>query len=124
MFTKGNKVYADTYKYLQHKTKNIIAFSFVGKADDFDEIDMTLPIQIEIVGDMILWQGKKFAICVKKFDYASIKEQIIKSRYSYDEQIAIILNLDRSDEDRLLYQKMQEWRDFASEIARIVAVQN
>ena len=118
MFTKGNKVYADTYKYLRHKTKNIIAFSFQGSADEFDELEMTLPIEVENLGGIIFWENKKLATAPKSLDYASIKEHVIKSRYSYDEQIAIMLNKDDSEEDRQLYDKMQEWRDFAAVIAK------
>ena len=122
MFTKGNKLYADTYKYLRHKTKNIIALSFVGSADDFEEVDMELPIHVEIVGNMLFWQNRKLATSPKNFDYSTIKEHIIKSRYTYDEQIAIMLNKDKSEEDNVLYLKMQSWRDFASEIAKIADI--
>ena len=92
MFVKGNRVYADTYKYLKHNSKNIVALSFVGNADDFHEVDMKLPIEASVVGNMIFWEEKKLAILPKKTDYASIKEHVIKSRYSNDEQIAIMLN--------------------------------
>lgn len=53
MFTKGDMVYADAYKYLRHKNKNIIALSFKGSADDFEEVEMTLPIEVETDGDML-----------------------------------------------------------------------
>lgn len=119
MFTKGNTVYADAYKYLRHKTKRIIALSYKGDANDFDEIEMTLPIDITIDGNMILWENRLLAANPSKIEYAAIKEYIIKSRYTYDEQIAIMLNKDKTKEDTILYNKMQEWRDFAASIARI-----
>lgn len=53
-------------------------------------------------------------------EYAAVKERIIKSRYSNDEQIAIMLNKDIGREGSVYYQKMQEWREFATEVARIV----
>lgn len=117
MFTKGNMVYADAYKYLRHKNKNIIALSFKGSADDFEEVEMTSPIEVETDGDMLFWEKRKFAIIPDRMEYAAIKERIIKNRYSNDEQIAIMLNRERSEEDNVLYLKMQEWREFAAEIA-------
>lgn len=120
MFTKGNRVYADTYKYLKHNSKNIVALSFVGNADDFHEVDMTLPIETSIVGRMIFWEGKLLATLPKKLDYASIKEHVIKNRYSNDEQLAIMLNKGKSPDGELQYSRMQAWRDFASELAKIV----
>lgn len=120
MFTKGDMVYADAYKYLRHKSKNIIALSFKGSADDFEEVEMTSPIEVETDGDMLFWEKRTFAVIPERMEYAAVKERIIKSRYSNDEQIAIMLNRERSEEDNVLYLKMQEWREFATEVARIV----
>lgn len=120
MFTKGDMVYADAYKYLRHKNKNIIALSFKGSADEFEEVEMTLPVEVKKEGNMLFWEGRKFAVIPEKMEYASIKERIIKNRYSNDDQIAIMLNRERSEEDNVLYQKMQEWREFAAEIAKKV----
>ena len=53
-------------------------------------------------------------------DYVGIKTKIIKMKYSNDDQIAIILNKDNSAEDLELYNKMQNWRDWAGEFAREV----
>lgn len=120
MFTKGDMVYADAYKYLRHKNKNIIALSFKGSADDFEEVEMTLPIEVETDGDMLFFERRKFAVIPERMEYAAVKERIIKSRYSNDEQIAIMLNKDIGREGSVYYQKMQEWREFATEVARIV----
>jgi hypothetical protein len=49
--------------------------------------------------------------------YADAKKFVISKLYSNDDQIAIILNKDDSDEDGLVYQKMQEWREWASIVA-------
>lgn len=124
MFTKGDMVYADAYKYLRHKNKNIIALSFKGSADEFEEVEMTLPVEVKKEGNMLFWEGRKFTVIPEKMEYASIKERIIKSRYSNDEQIAIMLNRERSEEDNVLYLKMQEWREFAAEIAKKVQYLN
>lgn len=122
MFQKLDKVYADTYKYLKHKTKNIFALSYKGNMNDFEELDMDLPLQVKVEGKTIFWQNNRLAIAPKNLDYATIKEHIIKGRYTNDEQIAIILNSilnNASEEANNLYLKMQEWRDFAAKIAEI-----
>lgn len=49
--------------------------------------------------------------------YADAKKFIISKRYSNDDQLAIILNKDDSDADALAFNKMQEWREWASLVA-------
>ena len=53
-------------------------------------------------------------------DYKGIKAAIIKVKYSNDDQIAIILNREDSQEDEARYQEMQRWREFAAGVAKIV----
>lgn len=118
MFTKGNTVYADAYKYLKHKNRNIIALSIQGSADDFEELPMNDPLDVEIDGSMVFWNNRKFATRPDAFTKEGIKTRIIKSRYSNDDQLAIILNKDNSETDAMYYQKMQEWREFAAFIAQ------
>lgn len=55
--------------------------------------------------------------------YADAKEFIIKKRYSNDAQIAIMLNKENSAEDELAYDKMQDWRDWASTVAHKIMEQ-
>lgn len=52
------------------------------------------------------------------FKYEDWKKHIIQWRYSNDDQIAIMLNKDDSEEDKLQYEKMQEWREWASKLAK------
>lgn len=118
MFTKGNTVYADAFKYLKHKEKNIIALSVKGSADDYEELPMNDPLNVEVVGKMIFWNNRMFANCPAKLTRDAVKTSIIKSRYSNDDQIAIMLNKDESEEDTMYYNKMQEWREFAAYIAK------
>lgn len=121
MYEKNKKVYADTYKYLKHKTRRAVGLSILGSADEFEEVDMTLPIAPNVVGsNFVTWENGKLAFTVSELSYNAIKMQIIKSRYSNDEQIAIMLNKDLSDQGKLDYSRMQAWRDFASEMARII----
>ena len=120
MFTKGNKIYADTYKYLRHKTKAAIGLTMVGNEDDFEEVDMTLPVSLSVKGNMVTWENGKLAFFAKEKKYAAIKEQLVKSRYTNDEQIAIMLNKDASEDGQLYYQRMQDWRSFSEELAKLV----
>lgn len=120
MFTKGNTIYADTYKYLKHKEKNIIALSIPGSADDYDELPMNDPLDVEVSGGMVFWNNRKFANRPDRLTRDGVKTSIIKSRYSNDDQIAIMLNKDASEEDVVLFQKMQEWREFAAFVASSV----
>lgn len=120
MFEKNKIMYADTYKYLRNQEGNLYALSYNGLLKDLQEVEMTLPLNIFIKNGVIFWEGGKLATSPKNLTYASIKEHIIKSRYSNDEQLAIILNKDLSADGKLQFARMQAWRDFATEIAKIV----
>ena len=123
MFTKNDIIYAEPYKYLQHKTRNIRGLNVRTdnfSIDDFDEVSFDIPMQVELEDGVIHWQNRKFAKKINDMSYAGIKTAIVKSRYSPDDQIAILCNKDKSEEDALLYERMQKWRDFASDIANAV----
>lgn len=49
-----------------------------------------------------------------------VKKKIIKYLFSYDDQIAIMLNKDQSNEAKEVYDFMQRWRDFAGELAKLI----
>lgn len=120
MFIKGEMVFADAYKYLQHKERNIVALSVKGSAGEYEEFEMNTPLEIEVCNGMVTWNHRMFANYPEALTKDAVKASIVKSRYSNDAQIAIMLNKDNSEEDTVYYQKMQEWRDFAAEIARLV----
>lgn len=123
MFVKDNILYADAYKYLKHKTAPTVAMivpltnSTIG---DYEEVSFKDPLDIEVKDNTIYWGNRLFLIKVKSLKYADVKTAIIKSRYSDDDQMSIILNRDKGEEKEVLYQKMQEWRDFAGYIAKTV----
>ena len=119
MFTKGNKVYADAGKYLVSKDRRIIALNITGSIDDYDEEEINSPLDIEIKDGLIYYQNRKLICAPEKLDYASIKTKMIKSRYSNDDQLALMLNKDNSEEDKMYYDKMQEWREFSGHIAKL-----
>lgn len=121
MYKKGNVVYADAYKYLVHKSKGIIAFALSGDESEFEEKEFPIPIKIIDEGNgFYSIQGvPKVKFYFSKSDYATVKTEMIKKRYSNDDQIAIMLNKDSGlEEDLFAYQKMQEWREWASTVAK------
>lgn len=120
MFTKGNKVYADAGKYLVSKDRRIIALNITGSIDDYDEEEINSPLDIEIKDGLIYYQNRKLICAPEIMDYAGIKTKMIKLRYSNDDQLALMLNKDNSEEDTELYNKMQEWREWSGTFAKLV----
>ena len=120
MFQKGNKVYAEVGNYLRHKTKRMIGFTIVGNIEDFYEIPMNDPLDIIVEGNTIFFNNRMFACKPDTMSYTDIKTKLITSRYSNDDQIAIILNNGKNGEDTELFNKMQEWRNWCSIIAKFV----
>lgn len=120
MFTKGEKVFSEEGKYLLSKDKRKYGFVLKGTIDEFDEFDVNNPLDINISGNLILFQNNKLACLPETMDYVGIKTKLIKMKYSNDDQIALILNKDNSEEDMLLYEHMQNWRDWSSWFAKEV----
>ena len=120
MFTKGNKVYADAGKYLVSKDRRTIALNITGSINDYDEEEINSPLDIEIKDGLIYYQNRKLICSPEIMDYAGIKTKMIKLRYSNDDQLALMLNKDNSEEDTELYNKMQEWRAWSATFAKLV----
>lgn len=115
MFTDRNMIYADAYNVLQHKNK--IGFQLPYTEDVLETlIDLSSMYRD---GNTMYYNNSTLAQSINKdWTYSDYKREIIKKRYSNDDQIAIILNKDDSEEDLLRYQKMMEWREFASTLAK------
>jgi hypothetical protein len=81
---------------------------------------------IYIEGSFVYFNNKKFIQYVDpKWTYSDYKRSIITSRYSNDDQIAIILNKEDSDLDLIKYNRMMKWREFASVLAnKIINLSN
>ncbi len=114
MYTIKNFTYAEAGKYLHgSKAKGLCAPTEFGPYTEsdinIDNIDMT---DDYIAFDNIRWENPGIRC------YADAKKFIIGKRYSNDAQIAIMLNKDDSEEDELAYEKMQEWRSWASILAK------
>lgn len=117
MYKIGNYNFADAGYYL--KRGSSIAYFFEDNDEEVQEVEATVD-DMHKVGSIILWSEDKLAQRVfKNGTYADYKKVIIQKKYSNDDQIAIILNKDSGEEiDLLAYQKMQEWRDWASLVAK------
>ena len=122
MYKKRNVVYADAYKYLVHKSKGTIAFAQCGDESEFEEKEFPTPIKIvdEGSGFYSIQDVPKVKFYFSKSDYATVKTEMVKKQYSNDDQIAIMLNAQLSEEDKMYYDKMQEWRKFSGHIAKLI----
>lgn len=110
---KGN-IFAEAGKILIGNNK--IGLFFKDFSENFTERALDLD---SIVVDNGILKFDVFSWNISDCNsYTDLKKYLIKKRYSNDDQIAIILNKDDSEEDQLAYQKMQEWREWASIFAK------
>lgn len=93
-------------------------YVFEGEANEFTDQPITID-DMKVEGNFLLYSNGQ----IREFlpvnpTYESLKSKIIKRLFSNDDQIAIILNRGNSEQDDLAFQKMQEWRDWASILAK------
>lgn len=115
MYQVKNKIYADAGNVLKYK--NQVAFSFEG-IDKKDVLETKINLEnIRKIGKFVIYSDelREYISCS---EYKDWKKKIIQKQFSNDDQIAIILNKDDSEEDLLLFNKMQEWRVWAGELAK------
>ena len=110
MFIKNNVVYADAGNILISKTA--IGYSLIDDISNIQEQLINLQ-DMKLEGEFLKYSDGLIVQWYKNLDYAEWKADIIKWRYTTDDQIAIILNKDESAEKLLEYNRMQEWRDWA-----------
>lgn len=114
MYIDNNKVYSDAGKYLI--CGSAVGFHFKAY-DSVTELEINID-DLHIVGNRALYNNDQFTQIINpKYTYGDYKSAIIKKRYSNDDQIAIILNADDSTEDKVKFQRMNSWRDFAAKLA-------
>lgn len=127
MYTKKGKCYSDAGKYLVSGVT--VGFELPAELEDISEVAVDLTdMEIRVASGMsvAVCSAERCSFLVRTsenepVDYARLKREIVKMRYSNDDQIAIILNRDEGDEqDSLDYDHMQEWRDWASEVAHTI----
>ena len=114
MFIKGNMIYSEAGYILKCDNKKAFQLPY-----DTSKEYIEIPIDItntKIESGMINMDGVVFRNN-EKYDYGQWKANIIKKRYSNDDQIAIMLN--RGDEEsNTIYNKMMQWREYASVLAK------
>ena len=114
MFIKGNMIYSEAGYILKCDNKKAFQLPY-----DASKEYIEIPIDItntKIESGMINMDGVVFRNN-EKYDYGQWKANIIKKRYSNDDQIAIMLN--RGDEEsNTIYNKMMQWREYASVLAK------
>lgn len=129
MFSKDGTMYSDAFKYLYNPRMNAVAFQFA-ESDGWEEVSLPEDFDIQlqedfqdgkVVGHRAFFHNRLFvATLPAELSYGAVKTAIIQKRYSNDDQIALMLNRENSEESENLYQKMQMWRDFAATFARKV----
>ncbi len=125
MIIDGNKITADEGKLLLRKADNLL----FGKELTLGYTwyingELQNPPHLEVPddyrdSDYIEVDGT--AVAVDGFDYAYLKDRIVKLRYSPEDQIAIICNRELDVENaeyRRKWEEMQAWRVKAGEVAK------
>ena len=114
MYRIKDKLYADAgYILRAGNYRTFVMEDRVGAEEESIDID-----NIKIIGKVIVLDS--IPVIVDKFEYGELKSRLVKFQYSYDDQIAIILNKDDSEESLLRYEKMQAWREWAGIVAKKV----
>ena len=116
MYKVRNKVYAEAGSLLIGKNKR--GYVFIGEVSDFSEKAIRLD-DMRIEGQFLVYSdGLIRELYNPNMTYEQLKAKYIKRLFSNDDQIAIILNKDRSAEDAELFEKMQEYRDWCGVLAK------
>ena len=114
MYTIKNKTYADAGCILKYKNK--VAFSFED-VDQKDVLETKINLEnLQKIGNFVVYPDgyKDYISCTEFGDW---KKKWVNKQFTNDDQIAIMLNKDNSEEDLLLFNKMQEWRKWAGIVA-------
>lgn len=115
MYKIRNKVYAEAGKLLVGNNRVGYVFEDV---EEYTEEDIIID-DMHINGRFVVYnQGKLREFYSPSTTYEEYKARFVKKLFSNDDQIAIMLNYQRTDEDTLIYNKMQEWRDWAGLLAK------
>jgi hypothetical protein len=118
MYKVRDKVYADAGKILIGSNK--IGYVFSGELSDFREEDIVIS-DMRVNGQFLTYSnGMVVEMYDKKATYESLKAKYVKRLFNNDDQIAIMLNHGRSEDDDMLFEKMQEWREWCGVLAKKV----
>lgn len=114
MFEYKGKMVSDAGFYIKGKT--ISGFSVPKNNEPKEEIKLDLNT-LKISKGFISCNNIIIMRFHPDWTYADYKTAWVKARYTNDDQIAIMLNKDNSNEDLEMYNKMQDWRNWCSEIS-------
>ena len=119
MYKIKDIVYSDAGKLLVGR--NRVGYAFSGEPGDFIEKDITLD-DMTVDGGYVRYGGGlvRQIIHSDAMTYAALKAEMVKRRYSLDDQIAVMLNKDDDAESALAYEKMQEWREWSGRVAKAI----
>lgn len=123
MYKIRNKVYPEAGCILVGESR--LGYVFQGEIEEFTEHPITID-DMKVGGDFLLYSnGMILERNYPNLTYEEQKARIVKRLFSNDDQIAIMLNKGRSEQDDLVFEKMQEYRDWAGTLAKkIVALNN
>lgn len=117
MYTVKNKIYADAGCILKYKNK--VAFS-LEDVDLKDVLETKINLEnMQKIGNFVIY-SESYKDYISCYQYKDWKSKIVNKMFTNDDQIAIMLNKDDSEEDLLLFNKMQEWRNWAGIVAKKV----
>ena len=115
MYTIKNKTYADAGYILKYKNK--VAFS-LEDVDKKDVLETKISLEnLQKIGNFVVYPDgyKDYISCTEFGDW---KAKWVNKQFTNNDQIAIMLNKEDSEEDLLLFNKMQEWRQWAGLVAK------
>ena len=127
MYQIRNKVYSEAGYILVGLNKK--GYQFEGQPSDFTEEKISLD-NMKLNGEFVTYGNGIIQHIGSNPDYSKLKADMVKRRYSNDDQIAILLNGDdqiaillNGDEDAMI--RMQEWRNWSAEVSKkIIEVLN
>lgn len=118
MYKVRDKVYADAGKILIGQNKR--GYVFQGELSEFSEEDIIID-DMRIEGKFLIYSnGRIRELYDASATYESLKAKYVKRHFSNDDQIAIMLNHGRSEDDNMAFDKMQEWREWCGVLAKKV----
>lgn len=120
--------YSDAGKILKrYNGERLVAIGYFFKVDEAyavqeESIDLSTIEKISDSSIKVLTENGSVVMIGNNTNrtYGDWKTIIIKWRYSNDDQIAIMLNKDESEEDLEKYNRMQSWREWASTLSKVI----
>lgn len=108
MYKIRNIVYSEPGYILVGNNRK--GYQFEGDVSEFTEHEISLD-DMQVNGEFVTYDGILQYIGSNP-DYSKLKGDMVKRRYSNDDQIAIMLN-----DDTEAMQRMQAWRDWSTRVA-------